>query len=52
MISVLRGNCCETCRNIPQKTPNEGVYQEEFFNKKDAFPEHLQQILINKTNIR
>ena len=21
MSGVLRGNCCETCRNIPQKTP-------------------------------
>ena len=31
LIGVL---CCETCRNIPQKTLNVGVYQEEFFNKK------------------
>ena len=26
LIGVL---CCETCRNIPQKTLNVGVYQEE-----------------------
>ena len=34
---VLRGNWCETCRNIPQKNTYEGVYQEEFFNKIDIF---------------
>ena len=26
MSSVLRGNCCETCRNIPQKKTYEEVY--------------------------
>ena len=52
MSGVLRGNCCETCRNIPQrKTPYEWVYQEKFFNKTDAFSERLQQFLINKINI-
>ena len=29
----------------------EWLYQEQFFNKTDAFPERLQQLLINKTNI-
>ena len=41
----------ETCRNIPQKHLFEWVYQEEFFNKTDAFLERLQQLLINKINI-
>ena len=43
MSSVLRGNCCEPCRNNPQKNTYEGVYQEEFFKKTDAFSERLQQ---------
>ena len=43
---VLRGSCCETCRNIRY----DGVYQEEFF-KKTLFSEPLQQLLINKSNI-
>ena len=29
----------------------EEVYQEKFFNKTDAFPESLQQLVINKVNI-
>ena len=37
MSGVLRGNCCDTCSDIPQKW----VYQEEFFNKIDAFSECL-----------
>ena len=48
---VLRGNCCETCHNIPQKNTHEWVSQEEFFNKTDAFSERLQQRLIKKLNI-
>ena len=51
MSGVLRGSSCETCRNIPQKTPMNG------FTKKNslthsliAFSENLQQLLINKTN--
>ena len=51
MSGVLRGNCCETCPNIPQKNTYEWVYQEEFFNKTDAFSKSLQQLLINKLNI-
>ena len=46
MGGVLRGNCSKTCRSIPQKK-----YQEEVFNKTDAFSERLQQLLINKINI-
>ena len=34
---VLRGNCCQTCRNIPQKTPMKKL------TKKNS--------LINKRNI-
>ena len=41
MSDVLRGNCCETCSNIPQK-------QEEFLNKADVFSKHLQELLLNK----
>ena len=37
MSCIVRGNCCETCRNIPQKNSYEWVCQEEFFNKADAF---------------
>ena len=51
MSDVLRGNCCETCHNIPQKNTHEWVSQEEFFNKTDAFSERLQQRLIKKLNI-
>ena len=42
---------CETCRNIPQKTPLKKIYWKEFFNKRDASSERLQQLLINKRNI-
>ena len=48
MSGVLGGNCCATCRNIPQKITYEGVYPEEFFNKIDDFSERLQQLLIKK----
>ena len=53
MSGVLRGNCCETCRNISINVKNtyEWIYQEEFFNRTDAFLERLQQLLINKMNI-
>ena len=47
MSGILRGNYYETCRNIPQKTPMNGFYREEFFNKTDAFSERLRQRLIN-----
>ena len=50
MSNILRGNCCETCCNIPKNT-YDGVYQGEFFNKTDAFSKRLQQLLINKRNI-
>ena len=43
MSGVLRGNCCENTY--------EGVYQEDFFNKADAFLERLQELLIKKRNI-
>ena len=47
---------CGICRlklvvTFLKKHPYEWVYQEEFFNKTDAFPECLQQLLINKINI-
>ena len=41
MSGVLRG-----CENT-----YEGVYQEDFFNKADAFLERLQELLIKKRNI-
>ena len=47
MSGVLRGNFCETS----SKNIYEWVYQEEFFNKTDAFSERLQQLLTNKINI-
>ena len=37
MSGILQGNCRETCLNIPQKNTYEWVYQEEVFNKTDAF---------------
>ena len=33
------------------KNTYEGVFQEEFFNKTNAFSEGLEQLLINKINI-
>ena len=50
MSGVLQGGCCETCCNIPQKNTYEVVCQV-VFNKTDAFPKRLQQLLINKRNI-
>ena len=35
---VLRGNCCETCRNIPQKTP-----MDEFTKKNSLARQTLQR---------
>ena len=52
MNGVLRGNCCETCRNIPHKNTYEGVHQEEFSNKTDAFSKCLHNLFINKRNNR
>ena len=50
MSGALRGNCCEPCRSIPQKTP-----MDEFTKKNalttDAFLERLQLFLINKKSI-
>ena len=40
MSCVLQDNCWETCRNVSQKKKkktSEEVYQEQFFNKTDAF---------------
>ena len=46
---VLRDNCCETCETCrSSKNAYEGVYQEEFFKKADAFSERLQQLLMSK----
>ena len=42
MSGVLRGNFYEGF---------ERVYQEELFNKRGAFSERLQQLLINEINI-
>ena len=33
------------------KNTYEGVYQEEFINKTDAFSKRLHQLLINNRNI-
>ena len=46
MSGVLRGNCCETCRNIPQKTHMNG-----FIKKNSLTRQILQQRITNKRNI-
>ena len=51
MSVVFRGNCCETCRNIPQKTPMNGLTKNNPLIRSYAFSECLQQHLINKRNI-
>ena len=35
MSGVLRGNCCEICHNIPQKTPMDE------FTKKDSLTRQM-----------
>ena len=45
MSGILHGNCCKSCCNIPQTHIYEGVYQEELFNKTDAFLERLHELL-------
>ena len=50
--SVLRGNCCETCRNISQKTfIKKFTKKNSLANKTNAFLERRQQLVINKRNI-
>ena len=44
---VLRGNCCETCCNISQKTPMNGLTKKNSLTRH-AFSERLQQLLIIK----
>ena len=44
----MRGNCCETCRNILQKTPMKEFTENNSLIRQDAFSESLQQLLINK----
>ena len=46
MIGVLRGNCCETCRNVPKNTPMKKFTKENFLTRQNAFSEHLQQLLL------
>ena len=51
MSGVLRGNCGETCRNIPQKTPMNGFTKKSSLTRRMLFLERLQQLLINKIDI-
>ena len=37
MSGILRGNCCETCRNIPQKTPMNGFTKKNSLTRKMLF---------------
>ena len=50
MSGVLRRNCCETCRNFPQKKPTKKFTRKNFFHKTDAFSEGAEQLLMNKRN--
>ena len=50
MSGVLRGNFCETCRNVPQKTPMNRFTKKNSLTRH-AFSERLLQLLINKVNI-
>ena len=50
MSGIFRGNCCKTCPNIHQKTPLNGFIMENSLTK--AISERLQQLLLNKKNIR
>ena len=50
--SVLRGNCCETCRNISQKTfIKKFTKKNSLANTTNAFLERGQQLVIHKRNI-
>ena len=44
MDGVLRGNCCQTCRNIPLKTPMKKLTMKDSLIR-EAFSECLQQLL-------
>ena len=48
MSGVLRGNCCETCHNIPQKIPTKKFTKKNSLTRQMQFLEQLQQLLINK----
>ena len=37
MSGVLRGNCCETCRNIFQKTPMNGFTKKNSLTRQMLF---------------
>ena len=37
MSGVLRGNCCEICRNIPQKTPMNGCTNKNSLTRQMLF---------------
>ena len=43
MSGILRGNCCETCHNIPQKTPVNGFTKKNFLKLMSAI---FYQIII------
>ena len=47
MSGVLRGNCCETCHNIPQKIPTKKFTKKNSLTRQMQFLEQLQQLLIN-----
>ena len=48
---LLRDHCCETCRNIPQKTPMKEFIKKNSLTRQILFSERLKQLLINKGNI-
>ena len=50
MSGPLRGNYCESCRNIPQKTPIKEFTKKNSLTRH-SFSEPLQQFFINKRNI-
>ena len=51
MSGVLRGNCCETCRNIPQKAPMKKFTMKNSLTRQMLFRNVCSNFLINKINI-
>ena len=42
---ALRGNCCENCRNIPQKTPMKEFTTKNFVTKQMLFQNVCSNLL-------
>ena len=45
MSGILRGNCCETCRNIPRKTPTNVVSKKNSLTRQMLFREACSNVL-------